>query len=203
MKYSACFIALLTIFSFSTNAAEDEYTYMEPPVANQIADLMDDDKDGVINARDLCAETPVGSDINNDGCERYKDDTEDWDLKVLFANDSSRINPVFINELESMVSFLEKYPETSIELQGHASIVGKTNYNQALSERRAKKIKDAIVSMGVSPDRIKIVGYGETVVDATGESPVAHAVNRRVVATVVGYDHDLVKEWTVFTTRPK
>lgn len=203
MKYSVCCVALMAAFSLNANAVEDEYNYMEPPVANQIADLMDNDKDGVINARDLCGETPNGADINNDGCERYQDDLEDWDLKVLFAHDSSKINPVFINELESMVAFLNKFPETSIELQGHASTVGKTDYNQALSERRAKKIKEALVTMGISSERVKLVGYGETVVDATGESPVAHAVNRRVVATVVGYDHDLIKEWTIFTTRPK
>ncbi len=203
MNYSACFIVLLTVCTFSTGAAEDEYRYMDPPVANQIADLMDDDSDGVINARDLCTETPNGAEINNDGCEKYKDDMEDWDLKVLFAHDSSKINPVFMNELGSMVDFLNKYPETSIELQGHASIVGEPDYNQALSERRAKKVQATLISMGISPERVKMVGFGEMVTDREGESPVAHAVNRRVVATVVGFDHDLIKEWTVFTSRPK
>ncbi len=194
----------LLIFLIGTPAMSgDEYAYRATPVADQIADLMDDDKDGVINARDICPDTPLLSEIDNDGCETYLDDEEDWELKVLFEHDSSNISPAFLNEIGSMVAFLNEYPETSIELQGHASIVGEPDYNQSLSERRALRVQDQLISLGIPPDRVRIVGFGEEVVDNSGESPIAHAVNRRVVARVVGYDRDVVKEWTIFTRRKK
>ncbi|NMT03339.1 OmpA family protein, partial [Vibrio parahaemolyticus] len=45
--------------------AEDEYEYRPVPNAEQIADLQDDDNDGVINARDMCPGTPEGSEVDN------------------------------------------------------------------------------------------------------------------------------------------
>lgn len=39
----------------------DEYDYIETPVPNQTFDLLDDDRDGVINARDMCPGTPIGA----------------------------------------------------------------------------------------------------------------------------------------------
>lgn len=202
MKILAYLVPLLVTISASA-VANDEYAYRATPLANQIADLMDDDKDGVINARDICPDTPFSAQIDNDGCEEYVDELNDWDLKVLFEHDKSNINPAFLNEISSMVEFLQKYPQTSIELQGHASIVGEPEYNLALSERRANAVKDTLVKMGLDPSRIRIVGFGEEVVVREGESPVDHAVNRRVVATVVGYDHDVIKEWTIFSKRKK
>jgi len=203
MKYKLYTLSFfIIIFSFVAKAGE-EYAYRAVPVADQIADLMDDDRDGVINARDICPDTPLASDIDNDGCETYLDDEENWELKVLFEHDSSNISPAFIGEISSMVEFLNQYPETSIELQGHASVVGEPAYNQNLSEERALKVQDQLITSGITPDRVRIVGFGENVVVNKGDSPIDHAVNRRVVARVVGYDRDVIKEWTIFTKRKK
>lgn len=52
--------------------AYEEEPYGETPVAVQIADLKDDDLDGVINARDDCPSTPRGALVDNEGCgEKY------------------------------------------------------------------------------------------------------------------------------------
>ncbi len=53
------------------NTVEDEYAYIKLPQINQIADLEDDDNDGVINARDICPDTPDQSEIDNDGCGTF------------------------------------------------------------------------------------------------------------------------------------
>lgn len=203
MKFYIPLMMLPLCIVVSSSSADDTYEYRATPVADQIADLLDDDRDGVINARDICPDTPRSAEIDNDGCETYMDDEEDWELKVLFEHDSSNISPAFIGEISSMVEFMQQYPKTSIELNGHASVVGEPDYNQNLSEERALKVQEQIISLGISPDRVRIVGFGEQVVDTVGESPVAHAVNRRVVARVVGYDRDVIKEWNIFTSRKK
>lgn len=178
-----------------------ELDYIKVPVASQVADLQDDDKDGVINARDKCTGTPIGSAVDNYGCEEYIESSNTKQLKILFANDSYEINPAFMSEIKTMAQFLEQYPETSIELQGYASKTGDAEHNLELSKNRANEVRNALLNYGVAPERVKIVGFGDSVLANQGTSLVAHALNRRVVATVVGYDGDVEKEWTIFNKR--
>jgi outer membrane protein OmpA-like peptidoglycan-associated protein len=179
--------------------AEDAYEYKETPKPNQVDDLLDEDKDGVINARDLCPQTPAKADIDNDGCGTYIKTEEEMDLHILFQNDSSIIQPMFLAQIREMSEFLEAYPSTSIELQGYASKVGKAEYNQKLSERRAEAVESALLDNGVSSSRVRIVGFGDTRLDELGDDEVSHAMNRKVIATVVGLKGNVKEEWSIFT----
>ncbi|MDB1123928.1 OmpA family protein [Vibrio algarum] len=204
MDKKICSVSIIiALFSASSVLAEDEFAYRATPVANQISDLIDDDRDGVINARDICPDTPENAFIDNDGCEEYLDQEENLELKILFEHNSAQISPAFLGEISTMAEFLEKYPETSVELQGHTSVVGDADYNLKLSESRALEVQKELVSSGVSMSRVRIVGYGEAKVVDGNDSPVSHAVNRRVVARVVGYDKDIIEEWTIFSKRRK
>lgn len=179
--------------------AEDAYEYKETPKPNQIDDLLDEDKDGVINARDLCPQTPAKADIDNDGCGTYIKTEEEMNLHILFENDSSVIQPMFLAQIREMSEFLEAYPSTSIELQGYASKVGKAEYNQKLSERRAESVQTALLDNGVASSRVRIIGFGDTRLDELGDDEVSHAMNRKVVATVVGLKGNVKEEWSIFT----
>lgn len=181
----------------------DVYDYIQTPVANQMDDLLDDDNDGVINARDKCPDTPAASQIDNEGCGTAIKSSHLQKLHILFANNSSTIPPVFMNQIRQMADFLKLYPEASIELQGYASKVGKADYNLALSKQRSEAVRLQLLRFGVTPKRIRIVGYGDTVLAVNGEDQVSHAQNRRVTASVVGFKGEIVKEWTVFTTLPR
>ena len=202
MKHLAL-VTLATCFSsfvYSADQAE-EYSYIEAPLATQVADLQDNDKDGVINARDKCTTTPLGSAVDNYGCEKYIESSQTKQLKILFANDSYEINPVFMSQIRIMAQFLEQYSTASIELQGYASKTGNAEHNLTLSKNRAKAVRSALISYGVAPSRVKIVGFGDAVLVNQDTTMVAHALNRRVVASVVGYTGDVEKEWTIFTRR--
>ncbi|MDK9770806.1 MULTISPECIES: OmpA family protein [Vibrio] len=198
-------VCLISACSGSNSNREmgDEYEYIETPNADQIADLIDDDSDGVINARDLCPGTPEGSEIDNDGCGKYAKSSKQMQIRVLFANDSSAIEPVFVNQISDLSNFLKEYPTTSIELQGYTSITGTDEYNLALSKRRAESVRQELINNGISPERLRIVGFGETNLASQGTDETSHALNRRVTATVVGYKGEIEKEWTIFTTLPK
>ncbi len=190
-------------FAYDSESENDEYDYIETPEAHQIADLIDDDRDGVINARDLCITTPEGSLINNDGCGIIVETEDQMQLRILFANDSSKIEPIFETQISNMSDFLKRFPETAIEVQGYASKVGSPEYNLALSKRRAVAVEQELLSNGITPDRVTIIGYGETNLEALGEDELSHAKNRKVTATVVGYDEEPVKEWTIFSVIEK
>ncbi|EGQ7904416.1 OmpA family protein [Vibrio alginolyticus] len=183
--------------------AEDEYEYRPVPNAEQIADLQDDDNDGVINARDMCPGTPEGSEVDNDGCGEYIKASDNMQVRILFANDSDEINPVFRRQVRELSDFLKEYPTTSIELHGYASKVGGSKHNQDLSERRARNVREALLSYEIEPSRVRIVGFGDTHLAQQGTDEVSHALNRRVTASVVGYKGEIKREWTIFTTLPE
>lgn len=194
----------LLISPFVTAEEEqDEYEYIATPVVIQVADQTDDDRDGVINARDLCVNTSEGALIDNDGCGFVIATEESLKLRILFANDSSKIEPIFENQIRSMADFLKRYPETSIEIQGFASQVGTPEYNLALSKRRAIAVEDELLANGISANRLSIVGYGESNLEALGDDDLSHAKNRKVTATVVGFEQEVEQEWNIFSVIEK
>ncbi|MEZ8100910.1 OmpA family protein [Vibrio bivalvicida] len=191
-------IIAATVFAAPLKA-EDVYQYIDTPTPNQVDDLLDEDKDGVINARDLCPQTPLNAEIDNDGCGTYVKTQEEMSLHILFANDSDEIQPVFLAQIREMADFLKGYPSTSIELQGYASKVGQHEHNMALSKRRAVSVEHALLSNGIDSNRVRIVGFGDTNLSETGTDEVSHAKNRKVVATVIGHKGNVKEEWSIFT----
>ncbi|QIA63398.1 OmpA family protein [Vibrio astriarenae] len=183
--------------------ADDEYDYIDTPVANQTFDLLDEDRDGVINARDMCPGTPIGAEINNEGCGTMSASRSQMQIYILFANDSDVISSPFMNQIRDMAMFLKDFPQTSIELKGYTSKVGSDEYNLDLSKRRATSAKVALKKYGITDDRIRIVGFGESELVAEGDEEISHAQNRRVVATVVGLENVVDMEWDIYTTLPR
>lgn len=197
-KFSFSLLISAWLYS-SYGIAEDKYDYIATPVATQIDDLRDEDSDGVINARDLCPKTPIGAEVDNDGCGTYIKSSDKMNLHILFSNDSSDVQPTFVRQIRDMSEFLESYPSTSIELQGYASKIGRAEYNLALSKRRAEAVQRMLINNGVSPKRVSIIGYGDTRTSGEMDDEVTQAQDRKVVATVVGHKGHVKKEWTIFT----
>ncbi|MDW6017241.1 OmpA family protein [Vibrio plantisponsor] len=204
MKKNILSLAILASLTLSTSVySAEEYEYMATPTANQIADLQDDDQDGVVNGRDICPGTPSGSEVDNDGCGEVRRAQDQRQLRILFANDSYEINPVFASQIQTMADFLKIYKSASIEIQGYTSKVGTDEYNLELSKKRAEAVEKKLLSYDISSDRVRIVGYGESRLEDQGDDPAAHAVNRKVTATVVGLTEKVVEEWTIFSTLQK
>ncbi|MFA0442213.1 hypothetical protein BCU70_16200 [Vibrio sp. 10N.286.49.C2] len=201
-RHNLMMLCSLSVFSLTIQATtqeQDKYDYIPTPLADQKADLVDNDKDGVINARDLCVVTPDGSVIDNDGCEKYIDTSQSMAIRVLFDNNSAVIKPVFQNQIQQMADFLATYPETKIEIEGYASIVGNPDKNLILSQTRADAVRQAIIDNGIDPTRLTIVGFGDTKLEELGSSEFANAMNRKVVASVIGYKGEVEQQWTIFT----
>lgn len=207
MKKLLSLMMILTTFNVYAmdvaDSSSDKVPYIKTPLAKQSADLSDDDDDGVINARDLCPGTPEGAEIDNDGCGTFYKSKETKELHILFSNNSSEINPLFLGQVRQMAEFMRQYPATKIELKGYASKTGNTEDNLLLSQQRAEAVQRQLIADGLSGTRIKIVGFGDADPEMVGDSDLVHARNRRVTATVVGYHGDVKKAWTIFTTLPK
>ncbi len=81
--------------------------------------------------------------------------------------------------LKSDAAFLASHPNYSIVLSGHCDERGSEEYNLALGSNRANSVRDKLVAMGVSADRIKTVSYGKEKPFCTDNTDGCMQENRR------------------------
>ena len=100
---------------------------------------------------------------------------------VTFGFDRSDIQPQFYDTLASVARSLNEYPQTLVDVVGHADSIGRAEYNQQLSERRALAVADNLTNRGgVLRDRLYVAGRGSSQPIATNDTEEGRAKNRRV-----------------------
>ena len=145
----------------------------------------DADKDGVKDNVDACPNTPKGAKVDTKGCRLQLEKAVSIKLEVNFANNSDVVEPQYYSEIEKVVSFMKEYPDTTVVVEGHTDDRGSAKYNQNLSERRAKAVREVIVNRyGIAGNRISSVGYGESRPTADNSTKAGRDANRRVVAVI-------------------
>lgn len=85
--------------------------------------------------------------------------------------------------LDENARYLQINANANIAISGHCDERGSDEYNLALGERRAIASQDYLVSMGISPQRISTISYGEEKPLDTASSEEAWAMNRRAEFT--------------------
>lgn len=104
---------------------------------------------------------------------------------VLFATGKAELKVGAENNLNNLVSFLGKYQDRSVEVEGHTDNVGAEAYNQALSEQRAESVKAYLVSRGIAGQRITTVGKGMHSPKVDNGSASGRQQNRRVEVIIL------------------
>jgi len=99
---------------------------------------------------------------------------------VLFDLNSAMLKPTAMDKLAQMAEVMVRYPENTILVKGFTDNTGSERYNQDLSERRAKAVKNYLILKGVSAARITAIGFGETMPVASNATPEGRRKNRRV-----------------------
>lgn len=114
--------------------------------------------------------------------ERLRDDTLKLsvDSEVSFDFDSARIKPAFEPSLYKLADVLIKYNRTVVHVIGHTDSTGPDQYNLRLSENRAESVASLLRARGVSADRIRTEGRGETEPRESNETEAGRQLNRRV-----------------------
>jgi outer membrane protein OmpA-like peptidoglycan-associated protein len=103
---------------------------------------------------------------------------------VYFDFDSSYLNDDSKKTLDALAIIMQDNQDYSFQITAHTDSRGPANYNQWLSERRANRTKEYLISKGISSDRLSAMGYGETKLvnecsDGVFCSKAKHAKNRR------------------------
>jgi len=145
----------------------------------------DFDGDGVLNAKDDCLNTDAGMMVDENGCAIPVESTVSMDLNVNFEFESANLPPEFYSDVKELATFLKSYDNSVVTIEGHADATGPETYNQQLSEKRAKAIRDILVKdFNVEVERLNFVGFGEAKPVASNQTKEGRSKNRRA-ATVV------------------
>jgi peptidoglycan-associated lipoprotein len=102
------------------------------------------------------------------------------DRIVYFEFDRADIRPESQAIIESNARYLAGNPRIITQLEGHTDDRGSREYNIALGERRANAVRQVMSAIGVPPQQIRVVSYGEERPAAGGQDEQSHALNRRV-----------------------
>jgi peptidoglycan-associated lipoprotein len=98
---------------------------------------------------------------------------------AYFDYDKSDLRPDARSALNQTADFLKKYPEAKVTVEGHCDERGSTEYNLGLGDRRANAVKQYLVSLGISADRINTVSYGKEKPFCTESNETCWQQNRR------------------------
>lgn len=98
---------------------------------------------------------------------------------VYFGLDSADLDDAGRAVASANAEVLKKYSTWVVTIEGHCDERGTAEYNLALGERRATAVKTYLTSLGISPDRVRIVSYGKEFPFNPGHTEDAWAQNRR------------------------
>lgn len=99
---------------------------------------------------------------------------------ITFDVAQSVIKPGFYNTLAQVATTLNQYNQSSVVVNGYASVEGNPNFNLNLSQNRANAVANYLVNQGVAPSRVRAVGHG-----ATTQFGNSYEANRRVEMTIL------------------
>lgn len=104
---------------------------------------------------------------------------------VNFEFDKATLMPESYPILFNALQVLNNNPDMKVEIGGHTDWIGSEAYNQNLSERRAKTVRDYLVAKGIDPNRLTTKGYGELDPIADNNTPEGRALNRRIEFKII------------------
>jgi outer membrane protein OmpA-like peptidoglycan-associated protein len=104
----------------------------------------------------------------------------EFNSAVLFAVNKSDLSTEAKGNLDKLVTVLNTYPDTNIEIQGHTDSSGTEEYNQSLSEKRAAAVSTYLTGKAIAPARVTTKGFGEMAPKYDNTTPDGMTQNRRV-----------------------
>ncbi|MEN2402797.1 OmpA family protein [Flavobacterium sp. MC2016-06] len=192
---------------------DTKYNDLEQRVTTIETGLIDTDKDGVADLYDLEPNSITGVAVNTKGqtvdankngvpdeLESYLERTygqketppanstvEDLInggyVNTYFESNSAKPTNTSLAGVDFLVKYLKNNPSKKADVIGYADEVGNTDYNQALSQKRAESVKNILISAGIDASRLNVVANGEDT-SVNKKSKEARQIVRRVTFKV-------------------
>jgi outer membrane protein OmpA-like peptidoglycan-associated protein len=103
----------------------------------------------------------------------------------FFDVDSAVLKPGGYKDIDRAAVVLNRYPETSLRVEGHTDSTGSEDYNLQLSEKRAMAVKNELLAQNLDAARIQTIGFGEGKPVADNNTESGRQLNRRVEIVIV------------------
>lgn len=121
------------------------------------------------------------------GIENAKLDIGDLVLRIGFTFARTDIPKTVSFRLDAVADLLaNERASARVEVSGHTDSVGPEEFNQRLSVQRAETVKAFLAERGVAPERISVVGYGESLPRDSNDTIEGRRLNRRVEIRAIG-----------------
>jgi peptidoglycan-associated lipoprotein len=100
-------------------------------------------------------------------------------LRIFFAFDDHSLSTKARENLEKLGGWMNRNPQNKIQIEGHTCDIGTAEYNLALGERRANNAKMYLERLGISPNRVSTISYGEERPRIPNQDESSRSQNRR------------------------
>lgn len=105
--------------------------------------------------------------------------------KVYFDLGESNVLPESFEQLDNLATYLKENPSLKIQIEGHTDNQGDSKANKKLSLERAYNVREYLVGKGISGNRIKFVGLGDTQPVSANDNEENRKLNRRVEYKII------------------
>lgn len=170
-------IALLSAALLLTACAAEPGHYGSKIQTNDLTDL---DQDGVINARDMCADTPLRVVTDNDGCPIEKQVIQERGVVIEFGYDEYTLTDSAKEVVLEFAKSIADEPSLAVLLIGDTSNKGSLNYNRKLALKRIEAVKAALLEHNINESQIS----GQTFIDTKKIPQKLKGRKTRVIALV-------------------
>ncbi len=174
-------MAFILVLSFGCSSTKPKAETVAPPPAEETPtpalqpgvdeEFVDDTAIEPILSEQATVED-LPADLVSLNARGYLDD-------VFFETDSYTIGETSREHIAANASWLNQYSSIEILIEGHCDERNTREYNLALGERRANSVKDYLVFLGISPQRIRTISYGEERPFSIGHNEYSWSQNRR------------------------
>jgi len=162
--------------------ADDLEKVIEPPVTDDVLEVLNE---GMRKERDIVTEARPPS-------TKAVALVTSVVTSIPFDHNEFELNMPAMLEVEKIADLAQKYPDTRVELTGHADATGSSEYNMLLSLQRADQIATYLEMRGINKERISISGKGEGAPIARNQyadgedAPLGRYLNRHVAVMISG-----------------
>lgn len=166
------------------NDEEDRCPNQAGPASRQGCPVTDRDNDGIADDADRCPDI-AGTSVNN-GCPDVPANvskilgTSAQNVAFGTGTNNAKLTIKSNASLDQVVTVMNENPGLKIRVEAHIDNAGNDETNMTLSQSRADAVKAYLVNKGISEDRIKAEGFGETQPVADNGTAAGRTKNRRV-----------------------
>jgi outer membrane protein OmpA-like peptidoglycan-associated protein len=155
------------------------------PKSNGGCKLADLDNDGIPNIDDKCPNETGSKEFN--GCPKLPISISNFlnnYSEIFFDFDSYQLSESQKLNISNLSNMLMEYSHIKVNIDGHASSEGESDYNMILSNKRSNSVKNILVNDGVADSRLELRAYGENNPNYANIPLSVRKKNRRVIISV-------------------